>query len=151
MSSLIFNDVVATIGNTPLIKLNRVATGLNANIYVKAEFFNPLASVKDRIGKAMIEDGERRGLIKDGTHIIEPTSGNTGIALAFICASRGYRLTLCMPESMSLERRAMLRHLGANLVLTPADQGMKGAVAKAKELYEEESGKAAAFMPQQFD
>ena len=149
MSSLIFNDVVATIGNTTLIKLNRIATGLNANIYVKAEFFNPLASVKDRIGKAMIEAGEAAGKIKPDTVIVEPTSGNTGIALAFVCASRGYKLILTMPETMSQERRVLLRMLGAEIVLTPGAEGMKGAIAKANEIVASHGDKG--FMPQQFD
>lgn len=143
-----YTSIADTVGNTPLIRLQRLAPK-GTEIYLKMECDNPLDSVKDRIGKAMIEDGERRGVIDSGTHIIEPTSGNTGIALAFICASRGYRLTLCMPESMSLERRAMLRQLGAHLVLTPADQGMKGAVAHAKELCDQEGGNV--FMPAQFD
>jgi cysteine synthase len=149
MSSLIFQDVVSTIGNTPLIKLNRIATGLPANIYVKAEFFNPLASVKDRIGKAMIEAGEKDGKIKQGTVIVEPTSGNTGIALAFVCAARGYKLILTMPETMSQERRVLLRMLGAEIVLTPGAEGMKGAIARAGEILAQHG--ANGFMPQQFE
>lgn len=149
MSSLIFNDIVSTIGNTPLVKLNRIATGLDANVYVKLEFFNPLASVKDRIGLAMIEAGEKDGLIKSDTVIVEPTSGNTGIALAFVCASRGYKLILTMPETASQERRVLLRMLGAEVVLTPGAEGMKGAINKATEILEQHGNKG--FMPQQFD
>jgi len=149
MSSLIFPDVVSTIGNTPLIKLNRIVAGLPANIYVKAEFFNPLASVKDRIGKAMIEAGERDGHIKEGTVIVEPTSGNTGIALAFVCASRGYKLILTMPETMSMERRVLLRMLGAEIVLTPGAEGMKGAINRAGEILAQQGSNG--FMPQQFE
>jgi len=149
MSSLIFPNVVSTIGNTPLIKLNRIVAGLPANIYVKAEFFNPLASVKDRIGKAMIEAGERDGHIKEGTVIVEPTSGNTGIALAFVCASRGYKLILTMPETMSMERRVLLRMLGAEIVLTPGAEGMKGAINRAGEILEQQGSNG--FMPQQFE
>ena len=149
MSSLIFNDIVATVGNTPLIKLNRIATGLQANVYVKAEFFNPLASVKDRIGRAMIEAGERDGRIKPGTVIVEPTSGNTGIALAFVCAARGYKLILTMPETMSVERRVLLRMLGAEIVLTPGAEGMKGAIARANDIVAQHGDRG--FMPQQFE
>ncbi len=149
MSSLIFNDIVATVGNTPLIKLNRIATGLQANVYVKAEFFNPLASVKDRIGRAMIEAGERDGRIKPGTVIVEPTSGNTGIALAFVCAARGYKLILTMPETMSVERRVLLRMLGAEIVLTPGAEGMKGAIARANDILAQQGDRG--FMPQQFE
>jgi cysteine synthase A len=149
MSSLIFPDIIATVGNTPLIKLNRIVAGLPANIFVKAEFFNPLASVKDRIGRAMIEAGERDGRIKPGTVIIEPTSGNTGIALAFVCASRGYKLILTMPETMSIERRVLLRMLGAEIVLTPGAEGMKGAIARANAILEQHGDRG--FMPQQFE
>lgn len=149
MSSLIFPDIVSTIGNTPLVKLNRVAEGLDATILVKTEFFNPLASVKDRIGRAMIEAGEKAGRIKADTVIVEPTSGNTGIALAFVCASRGYKLILTMPETMSQERRVLLRMLGAEIVLTPGAEGMKGAIAKATEIVESHGDRG--FMPQQFD
>jgi len=149
MSSLIFNDIVATVGNTPLIKLNRIATGLPANIFVKAEFFNPLASVKDRIGRSMIEAGERDGRIKQGTVIVEPTSGNTGIALAFVCAARGYKLILTMPETMSVERRVLLRMLGAEIVLTPGVEGMKGAIARANDILAQQGDRG--FMPQQFE
>ena len=130
------------------MKLNRLAPDNRSSVFVKCEFFNPLASVKDRIGKAMIEAGEKAGQIKPGTHIIEPTSGNTGIALAFVCAAKGYKLTLTMPESMSLERRALLKGLGAQLVLTEAAKGMKGAIEKAAELAAAEGN---AFVPQQFE
>jgi cysteine synthase len=123
-----FDNVVGTIGNTPMIRINRLVPPDHATVFAKCEFFNPLNSVKDRIGMAMIEDAEASGKLKTDTHIIEPTSGNTGIALAFVCAAKGYRLTLTMPESMSVERRALLRALGANLVLTPAADGMRGAI-----------------------
>ena len=146
--SRIYNNVVETVGNTPLIKLNRVAAGVQATIALKCEFFNPLGSVKDRIGMAMIEDGEARGLITKDTVIVEPTSGNTGIALAFVCAAKGYKLILTMPETMSLERRTLLALLGAELVLTPGAQGMKGAIAKATELV---ASTPNAWMPQQFE
>jgi cysteine synthase A len=149
MSSLAFNDIVATIGNTPLIKLNRLGAGLPGTVYVKAEFFNPLASVKDRIGRAMIEAGERDGKIKPDTVIVEPTSGNTGIALAFVAAQRGYKLILTMPETMSIERRVLLRMLGAEIVLTPGAEGMRGAIAKANEILAQQGGNG--FMPQQFE
>jgi len=143
-----YDNIIETVYNTPLVKLNKLVPGNGSTIAVKCEFFNPLASVKDRIGRAMIEAAERDGIINKDTHIIEPTSGNTGIALAFVCASRGYKLTLTMPESMSLERRAMLRALGANLVLTPAAEGMKGAIGKAAELV---AAGDNAWMPQQFE
>ncbi|MBC2604642.1 cysteine synthase A [Pelagicoccus albus] len=144
-----FSDITAAIGNTPLIKLNRLTEGLAADVYVKCEFFNPLSSVKDRIGKAMIEAAEKEGKLGEGSIIIEPTSGNTGIALAFIAAARGYRLILTMPETMSMERRVLLKMLGAELVLTPGPKGMPGAIARATELVEEYGEKA--FMPQQFE
>ncbi len=142
----ILNDITESIGNTPLVRLNRVVEG-EATILVKMESHNPLGSVKDRIGLAMINAAEQAGLIKDDTVIIEPTSGNTGIALAYVCAAKGYKLVLCMPESMSIERRQLLKILGADLILTPADKGMKGAVAKAEELLAETPN---AFTPQQF-
>jgi cysteine synthase A len=144
----IYNSVLETIGRTPLIKLNKVTEGLDATIALKAEFFNPLGSVKDRIGLAMIEAGEKAGKITKDTIIVEPTSGNTGIALAFVAAAKGYKLILTMPESMSLERRTLLALLGAKLVLTPAAEGMKGAIAKAKAILEETPN---AFIPQQFE
>ncbi len=142
-------NMVATIGNTPLIRLNQVTAGLDAEVCVKAEFFNPLFSVKDRIGKAMIEAAERDGKLKPGGLIIEPTSGNTGIALAFVARSKGYRCILTMPESMSLERRVLLRMLGAEIVLTPRARGMGGAIAKALQLLEEHG--EGSFGPGQFD
>ncbi|MEE2966820.1 MAG: cysteine synthase A, partial [Verrucomicrobiota bacterium] len=144
----LYNNIVETIGRTPLVKLNKVTDGIDATIALKCEFFNPLGSVKDRIGMAMIEAAEAEGLINPDTTIIEPTSGNTGIALAFVCASRGYNLTLTMPETMSLERRTLLSLLGANLVLTPGPQGMKGAIEKAKEILEITEN---SWMPQQFE
>ena len=143
----IYENVIATVGQTPLIKLQRVSAGLPATIAVKAEFFNPLGSVKDRIGAAMIEAGEKDGLITPKTTIIEPTSGNTGIALAFVAAAKGYKLILTMPESMSLERRTLLALLGAKLELTPAAEGMRGAIARAEALAKQISG---SFIPQQF-
>jgi cysteine synthase A len=144
----VYNSVLETIGRTPLIKLNRVTDGADATILLKAEFFNPLGSVKDRIGLAMIEAGEKAGKITKDTVIVEPTSGNTGIALAFVAAAKGYKLILTMPESMSLERRTLLALLGAKLVLTPAAEGMKGAISKAKAIMEETPN---AFIPQQFE
>jgi cysteine synthase A len=131
-----------------MVRINRLVPADHATVFAKCEFFQPLNSVKDRIGVAMIEAGEKEGKVNKETHIIEPTSGNTGIALAFVCAAKGYRLTLTMPESMSLERRALLRSMGANLVLTPAAEGMKGAIAKANELVESEKN---AWIPQQFE
>lgn len=146
----IYNNITETIGATPLVRLNRLPEqyGVLAEILLKLEFFNPMASVKDRIGVAMIEDLENRGLLTEKSVIVEPTSGNTGIALAFACAAKGYRLVLCMPESMSIERRKMLLLLGAELELTPAELGMKGAIAKAEELI---TNLDNAVMPQQFD
>ena len=144
----IAENMVATVGNTPLIRLNHLTAGLDAEVCVKAEFFNPLFSVKDRIGKSMIEAAERDGSLKPGGLIIEPTSGNTGIALAFIARSKGYRIILTMPESMSIERRVLLRLLGAEIVLTPRARGMNGAIAMAKKLIGENPG---SFGPGQFD
>ena len=145
-----YQSITETIGNTPIVALNRMAKehGVHANILTKLEFFNPIASVKDRIGVAMIEALEADGRLKPGGVIVEPTSGNTGIALAFACAAKGYRLILCMPESMSLERRKMLLLLGAELDLTPAEMGMKGAIARAEELLAANDG---SVMPQQFN
>ncbi len=143
----IYDDITQTIGNTPLIRLRRVTVGCVAEVVAKLENFNPLWSVKDRIGVAMINDAEARGLINEQTVIIEPTSGNTGIALAFTCASRGYRLVVTMPESMSMERRRLLKAFGAEIVLTPATEGMPGAVRRAEELVK---NTPHAFMPQQF-
>ncbi len=145
----IADNMVATVGNTPLIRLNHLTEGLGAEVCVKAEFFNPLFSVKDRIGKSMIEAAERDGSLKPGGLIIEPTSGNTGIALAFIARAKGYRVILTMPESMSVERRVLLRLLGAEIVLTPRARGMGGAIAKAKQLLEEHGDNA--FGPGQFE
>jgi cysteine synthase A len=143
-----YDNAAQCIGETPMIRINRLVPEGHATVFAKCEFFQPLNSVKDRIGAAMIEAGERDGKINADTHIIEPTSGNTGIALAFVCAAKGYKLTLTMPESMSLERRALLRALGANVVLTPASEGMKGAIAKANEMAKEGSN---TFVPQQFE
>lgn len=144
----IYNNVAEAVGNTPLVKLNRVTAGLEAEVVAKLEYFNPLNSVKDRIGKAMIEAAEADGRLKEGGIIVEPTSGNTGIALAFVARAKGYRCILTMPESMSLERRKLLKLLGAELVLTPAELGMKGAIAKAEEIAASTEG---AFLPQQFE
>ena len=146
----IYDSITETIGNTPLVRLNRVgeAHGAKANLLAKLEFFNPISSVKDRIGVAMVDAMEEAGVLGPGTTVIEPTSGNTGIALAFVCASRGYRLILVMPESMSIERRKMLLLLGADLELTPAAKGMRGAIMRAEEMKEEIGD---AVIPQQFD
>jgi cysteine synthase len=144
----IYNNIVETVGRTPLVKLNKVAAGIPATILLKCEFFNPLGSVKDRIGMSMIEDAEKRGVLKKDTVIIEPTSGNTGIALAFVAAAKGYQLILTMPETMSLERRTLLALLGAKLVLTPGTEGMKGAIAKAEQLAKETPN---SWIPQQFN
>jgi cysteine synthase A len=143
----VFSDVTRAVGKTALVRLNRLAADCEATILAKLEYQNPLSSVKDRIGVAMIEAAEKQGLITPQSLIVEPTSGNTGIALAFVCASRGYRLLLTMPETMSLERRKLLKHLGADLVLTPGAQGMKGAIARAGEILAETPG---AYMPDQF-
>ncbi len=144
----IYDDITRTVGQTPLVRLNRITEGCRAQVVVKVESFNPLSSVKDRIGVAMIDDAERRGLLQKGSVIIEPTSGNTGIALAFVAAARGYRLILAMPDTMSLERRQLLQIFGAELVLTPGTEGMTGAVKKAEELASSTPG---AFLPQQFE
>ena len=140
-------DITAIIGNTPMLALSRLGAGIEARLLAKLEFQNPLGSVKDRIGLAMIKAAEEQGLLKPTTTIIEPTSGNTGIALAFVCAARKYRLVLTMPETMSLERRTLLKHLGAELVLTPGSEGMRGAIARAEELLAKTPD---SFMPNQF-
>lgn len=142
-----YDSITRILGKTPMVRLNRIASGLKADVYAKLEFFNPLGSVKDRIGIGMIEAAEKEGRIGPETTIIEPTSGNTGIALAYVCASRGYRLMLTMPESMSTERKKLLSHLGAELLLTPAENGMKGAIAKAEAIVSENGN---YFMPDQF-
>src|SRR6187549_2645461 len=144
----IYNNIVETVGRTPLVKLNKVTAGLDATILLKCEFFNPLGSVKDRIGLSMIEDAEKRGILKKDTTIIEPTSGNTGIALALVAAAKGYKLVLTMPETMSLERRTLLAMLGAKLVLTPGTEGMKGAIARAEQIAKETPN---SWIPQQFE
>jgi cysteine synthase len=143
-----FSDVTETIGGTPLIRINRVIPAGGATVLAKCEFFNPLSSVKDRIGLAMIEAGEKAGKVDKETVIVEPTSGNTGIALAFVCAARGYKLILTMPESMSIERRRLLKQLGAQVVLTPAADGMRGSINKAQEILKEHK---KSYMPQQFE
>src|SRR6266496_4808272 len=143
---VVYDNITETIGGTPLVKLRRVTAGCKATVIAKMENFNPLWSVKDRIGVAMIEAGERDGKIKKDTVIIEPTSGNTGIGLAFVCAARGYKLVVTMPETMSLERRRLLKAFGAEVVLTPGEKGMNGAINRAKELLQEIPN---SFMPQQ--
>ena len=143
----IYKNMYKTIGSTQLVRLNRITGSIGCEILAKQESFNPLGSVKDRIGLAMIEAAEEQGLIKPGDTIVEPTSGNTGIALAFVCAVKNYNLVLTMPETMSMERRMLLKHLGAKLVLTPGPEGMKGAIAKAKEILENTSN---SYMPDQF-
>ena len=144
----VFDNATGAVGNTPMIKVNRLIPADHAEVFMKCEFFQPLNSVKDRIGVAMIEAGEREGKINADTHIVEPTSGNTGIALAFVCAAKGYKLTLTMPDSMSVERRTLLKALGANLVLTPAAEGIPGSIRTAEELVASDS---LAWMPQQFE
>ncbi|WCJ58556.1 cysteine synthase A [Fontisphaera persica] len=144
----IYNNIIETVGRTPLVRLNKVTAGLDATILLKCEFFNPLGSVKDRIGVSMIEDAEKKGLITKETTIIEPTSGNTGIALAFVCAAKGYKLILTMPETMSLERRTLLAMLGAKLVLTPGAEGMRGAINRAEQLAKEIPN---SWIPMQFE
>lgn len=145
----VYSNIVEAVGHTPLIKLNRIASGIEANIYVKCEFFNPLASIKDRIGMAMIDAAEKDGRLKPGGIVIEPTSGNTGIALAFVCASKGYRCLLTMPETMSMERRVLLRLLGAEIDLTPGAEGMGGAIKRANDLVADYGD--GSFMPNQFE
>src|SRR5438034_1464305 len=148
MTGRIYNNIIETVGRTPLVRLNRVTAGVPATILLKCEFFNPVGSVKDRIGMSMIEDAEKRGILKKDTVIVEPTSGNTGIALAFVAAAKGYKLILTMPDTMSLERRTLLAMLGAKLVLTPGSEGMKGSIARAEEIVQ---NTPHAWMPQQFN
>ena len=145
--SKIAGDITELVGNTPLVRLNRITEGVSAQIVAKLESFNPLSSLKDRIGLSMIRDAEQRGLVKENTVIVEPTSGNTGIALAFVCAARGYKLILNMPDTMSMERRRLLAALGAQMVLTPGAEGMSGAVKKAQEIAGETPN---SYVPQQF-
>src|SRR5260221_5101328 len=144
----IYNNIVEPVGRTPIVRLNKVTAGVDATVLLKCEFQSPLGSVKDRIGMSMIEDAEKRGILKKETVIIEPTSGNTGIALAFVAAAKGYKLILTMPETMSLERRTLLAMLGAKLVLTPGTEGMKGAIARAEALAKETPN---SWIPQQFE
>jgi len=144
----IYDNITETVGDTPLVRMQRISKGLDAEILLKLEFFNPLNSVKDRIGRAMVDAAEADGVLKPGGVLVEPTSGNTGIALAFVARARGYRCILTMPESMSLERRKLLKLLGAELVLTPAEKGMKGAIARANEIA---AATENSFMPQQFE
>jgi cysteine synthase len=147
-SGRLYDNIVDTVGGTPLVKLNRITAGIQATIAIKCEYFNALGSVKDRIGKSMIEAAEREGIINKDTTIVEPTSGNTGIALAFVCAAKGYNLILTMPETMSMERRTLLAMLGAKLILTPGSEGMKGSISKAEEILKTTPN---SWMPQQFN
>jgi cysteine synthase A len=147
-SGRLYDNIVDTVGGTPLVKLNRITAGIQATVAIKCEFFNALGSVKDRIGKSMIEAAEREGIINKDTTIVEPTSGNTGIALAFVCAAKGYNLILTMPETMSMERRTLLAMLGAKLILTPGSEGMKGSIARAEEILKTTPN---SWMPQQFN
>ena len=149
MPQKLYSNLVETVGDTPLVKINRLADHLAGEVYLKIECQNPLGSVKDRIGRAMIEDAEKSGKLKPGSIIVEPTSGNTGIALAFVARAKGYRCILTMPETMSQERRVLLHLLGAEIVLTPGAKGMKGAIAKAAQLAAELGENA--FQPRQFD
>ncbi|MCL4464581.1 MAG: cysteine synthase A [Chloroflexi bacterium] len=147
MSTRIYGDITETIGRTPLVRLNRVTEGAHASVVAKMESFNPLSSVKDRIGVSMIDEAEKAGALRPGGLVVEPTSGNTGIALAFVAAARGYRLVLTMPETMSVERRQLLKALGAEIVLTPGSEGMNGAIRRAEQVVAENPG---ALLPQQF-